>query len=231
MTLNALIAAAAALQRLDGVAGILLFKGDNIVHRQMPFSGERVLTLQATVRQMVDGYASVQRQMRQIVLEFVGGTLLLLIEEESVLALFLTARADPDLVASTGSAVLRDHRQVLADLSTAASAAPAEGAVEEMVVTSVSRARQLTQQAVAAPANWELLRKQIESILSRVMGGAQVSRLIDRSLIECQIGDPYRLSAAQARELAIAVINHVPNTAKRRQLLADLERQLAAMNL
>jgi hypothetical protein len=37
MTLNALIAAVGSLQRLEGVAGVMLFKGENTVHKQMPF--------------------------------------------------------------------------------------------------------------------------------------------------------------------------------------------------
>ena len=87
MTPNTLIAAAASLQRLDGVAGVILFKGRNTVHKQMPFSDGRSLDLQETIGQMLDGYRQVRRKMRQIYLEFDGGTLLIVVQEESVLVL------------------------------------------------------------------------------------------------------------------------------------------------
>jgi len=41
MSLEPVISAAAALQRLDGVAGVLLFKGKHSIHRQMPFAESR----------------------------------------------------------------------------------------------------------------------------------------------------------------------------------------------
>ena len=109
MTLNSLIAAVAALQRLDGVAGVMLFKGHNTVHKQMPFSDGRALDLREIVGQMLDGYRQVRRKMRQVYLEFDGGVLLLLIQEESALVLLLTARADADLVASAGTVLMNDH--------------------------------------------------------------------------------------------------------------------------
>ncbi len=231
MTVNALIAATAALQRLDGVAGILLFKGENIVHRQMPFAHERTVELRRIAGQMLGGYQQVNRLIQQIYLDFEGGGLLLMVQGQSVLALVLTGRAEPDLIASAGGALLREHAALLADLATTASERPAEPGVEELVVTSPKRMQEMAKSAGVVAANWMLLRKQLEMILSRVMGSAQVTRLIDRTLEEQQIGDPYRLSGGAARQLAVAIIEHIPNTGKRRQLLAELERQLVAMKL
>jgi hypothetical protein len=231
MTVNALIAATAALQRLDGVAGILLFKGENIVHRQMPFAHERTVELRRVVGRMLAGYQQVNRLIQQIYLDFEGGGLLLMVQGQSVLALVLTGRADPDLVTSVGGALLREHAPLLAELGTAESELPVEHEVEELVVTSPRRMQEMAKSAEVVAANWMLLRKQVEMILSRVMGSAQVTRLIDRTLEEQQVGDPYRLSAGQARQLAVAIIEHIPNTGKRRQLLAELERQLVTINL
>jgi hypothetical protein len=79
--------------------------------------------------------------------------------------------------------------------------------------------------------NWGQVRKVIEGILGKVMGRAQAVNLIDRSLDEEKVADPYRLSAAQVRRLAEGIIGHIPNTAKRRQLLSELSSQLDELNL
>jgi|JI6StandDraft_1071083.scaffolds.fasta_scaffold00445_15 hypothetical protein len=233
MTPNTLIAAAAALQRLDGVAGVILFKGKNTVHKQMPFSDGRALDLQTTIGQMMDGYRQVRRKMRQVYLEFDGGTLLILVQEEAMLVLLLTARADADLVASAAGVLLNDHALLLAQLSADESAAPAKTAdgIEELVVTSPRRLQEMSEKAEPVVNNWGQIRKLIEGILGKVMGRAQASNLIDRTLEDTQVGDPYRLNATQVRKLAVSVIDHIPNTTKRRQLLTELESQLEDMNL
>ncbi|MES2594911.1 MAG: hypothetical protein V4662_06230 [Verrucomicrobiota bacterium] len=233
MTQNSLIAAAASLQRLEGVAGVVLFKGRNTVHKQMPFSDGRAMDLQETISQMVDGYRQVRRKMRQIYLEFDGGTLLVIIQEDSVLVLLLTARADSDLVASAATVLMTDHATLLAQLSRDTTATPAKTSdgIEELVVTSPVRIQEMNEKAEPVVNNWGQVRKVIEGILGKVMGRAQVSNLMDRTMEEGQIGDPYRLNATQVRKLAVSVIDHIPNTSKRRQLLTELESQLEEMNL
>ncbi len=233
MSLNSLIAAAAALQRLEGVAGIVLFKGKNTVHKQMPFSDGRTLDLQETVGQMMDGYRQVRRKMRQIYLEFDGGTLLILTQEESILVLLLTGRADADLVSSAAGVLMNDHALLLAQLSTDAGSSQGKTAdgIEELVVTSPRRLQEMSEKAEPVVNNWGQVRKVIESILGKVMGRAQASNLIDRTLDEEKVADPYRLTASQVRKLAETIIEHIPNTSKRRQLLTELESHLEELNL
>lgn len=228
MTLNSLIAAVAALQRLDGVAGVMLLKGRNTIHRQMPFSEGRALDLTEILFQMLDGYRQVRRKMRQICLEFDGGTLLLLVQEETVLVYLLTARADADLAASAATVLLNDHGTFLAALSAeaAASATRNEDGIEELVVSHPRRLQDMTEKAEAVVNNWGQVRKIIESILGKVMGRAQVANLIDRTLEDTATGDPYRLTPRQVRKLAVSVIDHIPNVAKRRQLMTELDSHL-----
>lgn len=229
MTTNALIAAVAALQRLDGVAGVMLFKGRNTVHKQMPFSDGRSLDLQECVSQMLDGYRQVRRKMSQIYLEFDGGVLLLLIHEDCVLVLLLTARADADLVSSAGSVLLHDHSALLMQLSIDASASVGrtKDGIEELVVTSPRRIQEMTEKAEPVVNNWGQVRKVIEGILGKVMGRAQLTLMIDRTLSKRGTPDPYRLPAAEVRKLAVELINQVPNSSKRQALLSQLETVLA----
>lgn len=233
MTQNSLIAAAASLQRLEGVAGVILFKGKNTVHKQMPFSDGRALDLQEAISQMMDGYRQVRRKMRQVYLEFDGGTLLIVTQEDSVLVLLLTARADADLVSSAAGVLMNDHAQLLTQLSGDATTTPAKTAdgLEELVVTSPRRIQEMNEKAEPSVNNWGQVRKVIEGILGKVMGRAQVSNLIDRTMEDGSVGDPYRLNGTQVRKLAISVIDQIPNTSKRRQLLTELESHLEEMNL
>jgi len=228
MTTNSLIAAVGSLQRLDGVAGVMLFKGQNTVHKQMPFSDARAADLQQIVSQMLDGYRQVRRKMRQIYFEFDGGVLLVLIQQDSALVLLLMGRADPDLVASAGSVLLNDHADVLNDLSVDASASVTRthDGIEELVVTSPRRIQEMTENTEPLVNNWGQIRKIIESILGKVMGRAQAANMIERTLTETGTGDPYRLTQAQIHKLAVTVINNIPNTSKRRQILTEFDSQL-----
>ncbi len=232
MSLNAVITAAAALQRLDGVAGVMLFKGRNIIHRQMPFTDARADDVREVVSQMLEGYRQVRRKIRQIYLEFDGGVLLIVVQAEAVMLFFLTSRADADLAASAASVMLNDH-------ATALQHAPEEpqvrqghpDGIEELVVTSPRALAQITEKTEPTVNHWGAVRKCAEGVLGKVMGRAQVSNLIERTLEEGPIGDPYRLPAHEVRKLAVSIIEHVPNTSRRRQLLVELDAALEDLKL
>lgn len=225
MSLNSVITAAAALQRLEGVAGVMLFKGRNTIHRQMPFSETRADNLREIISQMLDGYRQVRRSIRQIYLEFDGGVLLIVTHDEAVMMFFLTSRADADLAASAASVMLNDHASTLYGVSRdpqpAAQNSP--DGIEELVVTSPRALTQITYKAGTTVNQWGAVRQCVESVLGKVMGRAQAANLVQRTINEAQITDPYRLNASDVRKLAVSVIEHVPNTSKRRQLLVELD--------
>ncbi len=224
MSLNSVITAAASLQRLEGVAGVMLFKGRNTIHRQMPFSESRAEELRGMIEQMLDGYRQVRRKVRQIYLEFDGGVLLVLVHESAVMLFFLTSRADPDLAASAASVMLNDHAAALDQASSDPQPVALQpDGIEELVVTSPRALSQITEKAEPTVNQWGAVRKCVEGVLGKVMGRAQAANLIERSIEEAGIADPYRLPVADVRRLATAIIEHVPNTSKRRQLLVELD--------
>lgn len=232
MSLDPVISAAAALQRLDGVAGLLLFKGRHTIHRQMPFSETRAEELRERLEEMLAGYRQVRRRIRQIYLEFDGGVLLILASEDVALLFFLTSRADPDLAASAGSVLLSDHAAALAAASSEAKPSTSTpGGIEELVVTSPRALTQITEKAEPVVNQWGNVRKAVEGLLGKVMGRGQATRLVDRTLEAMASQDPYRLPPPEVRKLAAAILEHVPNTAKRRQLLTELEASLAELQL
>lgn len=232
MSLDPVISAAAVLQRLDGVAGLLLFKGRHTIHRQMPFSETRAEELRERLEEMLAGYRQVRRRIRQIYLEFDGGVLLILASEDVALLFFLTSRADPDLAASAGSVLLSDHAAALAAASSEAKPSTSTpGGIEELVVTSPRALTQITEKAEPVVNQWGNVRKAVEGLLGKVMGRGQATRLVDRTLETMASQDPYRLPPPEVRKLAAAILEHVPNTAKRRQLLTELEASLAELQL
>lgn len=232
MSLDPVISAAAALQRLDGVAGVLLFKGRHTIHRQMPFSETRAEELRERLEEMLAGYRQVRRRIRQIYLEFDGGVLLVVASDEVALVFFLTSKADPDLAASAGSVLISDHAAALAAASIEAKPATSTpGGIEELVVTSPRALTQITEKAEPVVNQWGNVRKAVEGLLGKVMGRGQATRLVDRTLESMGAQDPYRLPPAEVRKLAAAIIDHVPNTSKRRQLLTELEASLAELQL
>lgn len=233
MSLNPVITSAASLQRLDGVAGVLLFKGQNTIHRQMPFSETRADNLREIVSQMLEGYRQVRRKIHQIYLEFDGGVLLAVVHEEVVMLFFLTSRADPDLAASAASVMLNDHAPLLRAASSEpqpAAKRPADG-IEELVVTSPRALAQITEKAETTVNQWGAVRQCVEGVLGKVMGRAQASNLIQRTIDEAKIADPYRLTTTEVRKLAVSVIEHVPNTSKRRQLLVELDASMEHLKI
>lgn len=231
MSLNAVITAAAALQRLDGVAGVMLFKGRNTIHRQMPFSEMRAENLREIIAQMLEGYRQVRRRIQQVYLEFDGGVLLIVASNEATMVFFLTSKADADLAASAASVMLNDHATVLLAASVDSQASKTDDGIEELVVTSPRVLTQLTDKAEPTVNHWGIVRKRVEGVLGKVMGRAQVTNLIERTLEDVKISDPYRLSAGEVRKLAVSVIEHVPNVSKKRQLLVELDAALEDLKL
>ena len=129
--------------------------------------------------------------------------------------------------------MLNDHAVVLNAASTApqpASTLPADG-IEELVVTSPRALAQLTDKAETTVNQWGAVRKCVEGVLGKVMGRAQASNLIQRTIDEAKIPDPYRLSTTEVRKLAISVIEQVPNTTKRRQLLVELDASMEHLKI
>jgi hypothetical protein len=75
--------------------------------------------------------------------------------------------------------------------------------------------------------NWGQIRKQLEGILGKVMGRAQLSMMIDRTLVKRGTPDPYSLPGTEVRKLAVALVEQVPNNTKRKALMSELETVLA----
>jgi hypothetical protein len=228
--MNSIIEAATGLQRLEGVTGILLFKGDNILHQQIPLPSEQVRLLQGTARQMLDGYHQVKRKISKVHLEFAEVMLMILTREHSVLMLLLNVQAPVDLIANTATALLTEYEATLALVPTEKTTPMVAAPVISAPV--VQKEPPVTTASSPASVNaWPKVQEIVEKLLSKVIGRGQIQTMIQRTLAEAQITHPDQLTPAQLRKVAAAVLNHIPHAGRRSQLLSELESHLDDLKL
>jgi len=226
------------LYRITGVAGLLLQKGRNILANHLPFSDQRAEQLGELVCKMTEGYTSVQRNIRQVMVNYDSGVLLVVNQTDTQLALLLTARADLDVVSNAAAVFMAEHAEHLRYISTARSK-PAEKprnpeSPREMVVTG-SRAATNGAKLLAEPpkpemSRWPETRRLLENLLGKVMGRAQTNNLIKRVCAEKKIDDPFQLSAQKCMELGITVLDQIPNRSKRASLVSELQQAFKDLN-
>jgi hypothetical protein len=241
-----LSAATLHLYRITGVVGLLLMKSGNPLANHMPFADVRTNELGAYVSQMTAGYDQVKRRVRQVLMAFDSGTLLIVMKEQIQLALMLTPQADLDKASLAAGAFLTDYA---AQLDAAAPTAKLEKEKEPekprpvvvkpesgpvMVPVAVAVDEPVREKAlIAEPLHdvWPKVTAILETILGKVMGHAQAVRLISR-MSEAKHGkDVSVINLTDARALARAVLEQVPNKAKRDALLSELEHTLAEAKL
>lgn len=251
-------AATLHLYRITGVVGLLLIKGGNQLANHMPFADVRTNELGAHVTQMVAGYDQVKRRVRQVLMLFDSGSLLLVIRDNVQLALLLTPQADLDKASLAAGAFLTDYASQLeaaevgvAKVEAATPTPPikldtikvptrsapkpeSDPEVVPVAFAAVDDAVPVREKAILAePVHdaWPKVSEVLETILGKVMGNAQAVRLINR-MTESKYGkDVSKISPADAKALARAVLDQVPNKAKRDTLLSELEHALAEAKL
>jgi hypothetical protein len=236
-----LSAATLHLYRITGVVGLLLMKSGNPLANHMPFADVRTHELGAHVTQMAAGYEQVKRRVRQVLMAFDSGSLLIVMKEQIQLALMLTPHADLDKASLAAGAFLTDYA---AQLEAAAPSAKLQKESEQEKSRPASRPETgpvvvpvafpadgpvLEKALLAEPLHdaWPKVSAILDTILGKVMGSAQATRLISR-MSEARHGkDTSSISPAEAKALARAVLEQVPNRAKRDALLSELEQALA----
>lgn len=236
-----LSAATLHLYRITGVVGLLLMKGGSQLANHMPFADLRTNELGAHVTQMAAGYGQVKRRVRQVLMMFDSGTLLILIKDQIQLALMLTPQADLDKASLAANAFLTDYA---AQLQAATPTAKLEAEklkedpkpvvrpeVEPVVIPVALPANDaVREKALMAEREfdvWPKVSAILESILGKVMGSAQATRLISR-MSEAKYGKGVSgIGPTEAKALARDVLEQVPNRAKREALLSELEHALS----
>lgn len=247
-------AATIHLYRISGVVGLLLNKGGNQLANHMPFADVRTNELGEYVTQMAAGYTQVKRRVRQVLMLFDSGSLLVTIKDQIQLALLLTPQADLDKASLAAGAFLTDYASQLeaakVEVAKVEAAAPtppikldtmkvpvrpepkpdSDPVVVPVAFAAADNAVPVLEKAILAePVHeaWAKVSVILETILCKVMGNAQAVRLINR-MSESKYGkDVSSISPGNAKVLARAVLEQVPNKSKRDTLLSELEHAMA----
>lgn len=225
------------LYRLGGVAGLMLQKGENILANHMPFSEKRTCELGSLITKMCEGYATVQRKVRQVLVSYDAGALLIVAHQQAQLIILLTSRAELDVVSNAAIVFMSEQAERLVFIPTQHQTnelrdplAIRDGVAPVNRVAS-NGVRVVVEQAKVESSRWPDIRKALEATLGKVMGRAQVSNLIERVSKEMghtELGD---LDTQQGKLLAEKVVEQVPNRSKRMALLSELEQALEDLKL
>ncbi len=243
--LSDISAATLHLYRITGVVGLLLMKGGSQLANHMPFADLRTSELGGHVTQMAGGYSQVQRRVRQILMLFDSGALLIVMKDQIQLTLLLTPQADLDKASLSAGAFLADYAAQLEEAAPTVQVAELAPVAQSIHVAQVAKETMVNDDGVAAipvaisfdesirekalreeDSVWPKASSILETILGKVMGNAQAVRLISRMCVASHGTDAPLIGAVQARALAVSVLEQVPNRAKRDALLSELEHAL-----
>jgi hypothetical protein len=239
-------AATLHLYRITGVVGLLLIKGGNQLANHMPFADVRTNELGAHVTQMAAGYDQVKRRVRQVLMLFDSGSLLLVIRDNIQLALLLTPQADLDKASLAAGAFLTDYASQLEAASVGVAKVEAAAPTPPIKLDTIKVPTRPDSDPVIVPVAfpadqpviekallaepvheaWPKVSAILETILGKVMGSAQAIRFIERMSEDKHGKNVSNITPAEAKSLARAVLEQVPNRAKRDALLSELEHDL-----
>lgn len=233
------------LYRMTSVAGLLLQRGKNTLANHMPFSDQRNTQLAELIAAMSEGYMSVKRRLRQVLITYDGGSLLIIIHKDAQLAILMTSKGDIDGISKFASLFMLENAskfivdepvQVRAPVQVAAvipvaMKAPVEFAEPEVVVVKEPVKAAVVEAAPQEVSRWPEIRIVIDNVLGKVMGRAQINNMVDRVCLEKRITDPTQLLLPQAIKLAFAVLEEIPNRNKKASLISEMQHIFEDKNL
>jgi len=233
------------LYRMTSVAGLLLQRGKHTLANHMPFSDQRNTQLAELIATMSEGYVSVKRRLRQVLITYDGGSLLIIIHKDAQLAILMTAKGDIDGISKFASLFMLENAskfivdepvQVRTPMPVAAvipvaMKAPVEAAQPEVVVVKEPVKAAVVETAPQEVSRWPDIRIVIDNVLGKVMGRAQISNMVDRVCQEKRIADPTQLPLPQAIKLAFAVLEEIPNRNKKASLISEMQHIFEEKNL
>ena len=226
---SSLVASLSDLHRCRGVNGACLLYADFIVANHLPISDKKAHLVSATVTEMCDGYQSVGRSITEFY--FAYDQCQLVVFCEGLVRLFVLAETsgDPDELGRVARRFFTENRVVLGQLAASpltqrirvsqTKTVQPEAEVEEAVVDSrlESQPMSIAEPVAMAPDPWIDFRENLHQILSRVLGGGQSTRLIDRVAKEHGYARQSP-SVENFDSIAQTLIDKVPNRSTRRSL-------------
>jgi hypothetical protein len=230
-------AEAKGLCRLGGVRGVMLQKGPQIIASHLPAEVASSDALAEQVAHLFDGYQQVERSVKQVLFAYEKGCLLMLNENGVQMTLLLGNSVDLDLVAVTATLFFAEHAAALRSFMPPPPQPPVEEGIIQAPVQALSAivTARPTQSDTPVPVTvsesvppWKEVQHDLESILAKVLGGAQARSLITRVLKTVGVSDSNDLNLSESRSIALTILAEVPHRGKRESLIQELESLLSA---
>ncbi len=233
------------LYRMTSVTGLLLQREKITLANHMPFSDQRNSQLAELITTMSEGYVTVKRRLRQVLITYDGGSLLIIIHKDAQLAILMTSKGDIDGISKYASLFMlenvskfiveqpvpvREPVQVAAVIPVAAQA-PAQAPEPEVVVVKEPVKEVVVVEAPKEVSRWPEIRIVIDNVLGKVMGRAQITNMVERVSLEKGIADPAQLALPLAIKLAFAVLEEIPNRNKKASLISEMQHIFEEKNL
>ena len=229
-------AEAKGLCRLGGVRGVMLQKGPKIIASQLPPEVASSDALAEQVAHLFDGYLQVERSVKQVLFAYEKGCLLMLNENGVQMTLLLGNSVNLDLVAVTATLFFAEHAVALRSYMPPPPQPPLDEANVPAPVQALSAivTAKPIQTDTPVPVTvsetlppWKEVQQDLESILAKVLGGAQARSLISRVLKTVGVTDTNELTLSECRSVALTILAEVPHRGKRESLIQELESLLS----
>jgi hypothetical protein len=202
------------LARMPGVLGVAVdFRESTLAEEfQRPYPDADRETLHLLLSHMLGNLESSDREFQEVFFEFRSATLFLAVERDARLVVLLEDREAVSYVSKAAANFLRDNYYLL----------------QTSGGTSFTESGQHgPAQAGGDPqAQWQQFLDKIRALLSKVLGGAQSERLIDRILVQQDLRRSDSVEPDLFYEIGSRIIGEVPNRGRQRALLSELRSYL-----
>jgi len=197
--------ALAPIYRLNGVLGVCLQDGGHLLSNHLPFSDKRSEELAARIDRFCSGYDEVGRDIRQFCIGFGESWLLVLCQDRVRLSFLVKPESELSLISGSGRKFLMDHPELVS---------PGAGAAHTPGTNGHSNEKQM-------PTGD--LRRVLIGLMSKVIGGAQAQRIVDKEFSQSGLREQEQVSEKEAQRTGIFILEKIPSRARREALIGEFE--------
>jgi len=195
--------ALAPIYRLNGVIGVCLQNGSQMLSNHLPFSDKRSEELTQRINDFCAGYQTVGRDIRQFCVGFGEFWLLVLCQENLRLSFLVRPESELGLISGSGRKFLLDHPELISPGSAPVVVAGTNGHSHEKMMPTGD------------------LRRVLVGLMSKVIGGAQAQRIVEKEFTSSGLRSQAEVSHSEAQRTGIFILEKIPSRARREALMGE----------
>ncbi len=214
----------AELYAQPGVSGACLQNGRFVVLHDLPFSDERVAELASRIDHLCGSYEGVGRDIWQVCAGFESYLLLILSRAPVRLSLLLLTDADTSLISSRATRLLVELEIEPVPTPTPT---PTPTPAPEPTLVVVQQPTVVAVNGSAPRVPREKFESVLSTLLARVTGATQATKLIQRELTKENVGASESIPLGDAKRIGQSILEYVPNRGRRSALLSEFLNSIA----